>query len=350
MNIKKTTFGYLDNGKETQLFSMKNKQDTTLKITNFGGIISSLLFKDTYGNLRDTVLGFDTIQSYQLKHPYFGAIIGRYANRIAGSEFLLNGKAYTLFANNGKNHLHGGLKGFDKVIWNAEIFDNSLELSYFSLDGEEGYPGNLKVKVRYTLTEANEIIINYEALSDKDTFINLTNHSYFNLNGEGSGNILDHQLTLNASYYLPTNPESIPLGEIRPVKGTAFDFTHKKHIGKNIKNPDPQLEYTKGYDHNFIINKTSNDGMNLAASLESKESGIKMDVLTSEPGVQLYTGNYLDGSLTGKSGKYGTHAGLCLETQHFPDSPHFPDFPTTILKKDELFSSTTVYKFYQGIF
>ena len=345
MTIKADTFGYMKDGRRLDLISIKNNIGTEIKISNYGCIITSLLVKDKYDKLRDIVLGFDNPEGYLNAPPYLGAAIGRYANRIAGSEFLLNNKTYKLHANNGKNHLHGGRKGFDKVIWNYKIQENNLNLKYLSPDKEEGYPGNLQVDINYSLTDNNELIITFKAVSDKDTIINLTNHSYFNLNGEGSGNILDHQLKINADYYLPTDQKSIPTGELRMVRGTPFDFTQKTTVGRHIEDTDVQLQFAHGYDHNFIINSSNNE-LKYAATLESEESGIKMNVYTTEPGVQLYTGNFLDGTLKGKSGIYEKQSALCLETQHYPDSPHFPDFPTTILKRGETFRSKTVYKFY----
>ena len=347
MAIIKTGFGSIDN-KEVHLFTLKNSHGTEIKITNYGGIITSLKVKDKSDKFIDIALGFNTLDDYLNEHPYFGAVIGRYGNRIAGAEFELNGKIYKLFANNGKNHLHGGKKGFDKVIWDYETSNNTLKLSYLSPDGEEGYPGNLKISVIYTLTENNELKIAYEAVSDADTVLNLTNHSYFNLDGEGSGTILDHKLSLNADYFMPTDSKSIPTGELRPVTETPFDFTGSTGIGKRIEDKNEQLIFAGGYDHNFVINKSANS-LKLAGKVESEKSGIKMDVYTTEPGVQFYTGNYLDGSLKGKSGAYEHRSGFCLETQHYPDSPHFPDFPTTVLKKGDVFRSETIYRFYLAI-
>ena len=345
MAIIKTNFGSIDN-KKVYLFTLINNHETEIQITNYGGIITSIKIKDKDNNFIDITLGFDNLDGYLNKHPYFGALIGRYGNRIAGAEFELNGKTYKLFANNGKNHLHGGKKGFDKVIWDYETSNNNLKLSYLSPDGEEGYPGNLKVTVNYTLTEKNELKISYEGVSDADTVLNLTNHSYFNLNGEGSGNIINHKLTLNADYFIPTDSESIPTGKIKSVTGTPFDFIESKAIGTRIENKDEQLKFAGGYDHNFVINNSA-DSLKFAGRVESEKSGIKMDLYTTEPGVQFYTGNYLDGSLKGKSGNYNKNAGFCLETQHYPDSPHFSIFPTSVLKKGDIFRSETVYRFYK---
>lgn len=344
MAITKSTFGSTNN-KEVSLFTLKNNQGTEIKVTNYGSIITSIRVKDKNTKFIDVALGFNTLDNYLAEHPYFGAVIGRYGNRIAGAEFELNGETYKLFANNGKNHLHGGKKGFDKVIWDSKIIENTLELSYLSPDGEEGYPGNLNVRVNYSLTENDELKISYEAASDKDTILNLTNHSYFNLNGEGAGDILDHKLTLNADYFVPTNSESIPTGVLKSVTGTPFDFAISTEIGERIENNDEQLKYAGGYDHNFVINNSENT-LKLAGKVESDKSGIKMDVYTSEPGVQFYTGNYLDGSLKGKSGNYERRSGFCLETQHYPDSPHFTKFPTTILRKGKTYRSDTIYRFY----
>ena len=343
MTIAKSNFGSINN-KNVYLFTMKNNNGTKIQITNYGGIITSIKVKDKNGNFIDIALGFDTLDNY-FNALYFGAVIGRYGNRIARAEFELNGKIYKLFANNGKNHLHGGKKGFDKVIWDYDTSDNTLKLSYLSPDGEEGYPGNLNVNVIYSLTENNELKINYEANTDKDTILNLTNHSYFNLNGEGSEDILNHKLTLNADYFIPTDSESIPTGELKSVTGTPFDFTGSTTIGERIEDKNEQLIFAGGYDQNFIINQSIND-LKLAGKVESDKSGMKMDVYTTEPGVQFYTGNYLNGSLKGKSGNYERRSGFCLETQHYPDSPHFPGFPTTVLKKGDVFRSETVYRFY----
>jgi aldose 1-epimerase len=344
MTITKTDFGSIDN-KNVYLFTLKNSHGTEIKITNYGGIITSIKVKDKINTFRDITLGFESLNDYLNDHPYFGAAIGRYGNRIAGAKFELNGETYKLFANNGKNHLHGGKKGFDKVVWNYDTSDSTLKLNYLSQDGEEGYPGNLNIIIKYSLSENNELKIHYEAVTDQDTVLNLTNHSYFNLNGEGSGNILDHKLKLNADFFIPTDSESIPTGEPKLVTGTPFDFTGGTVIGKKIEDKEEQLLFAGGYDHNFVINKFDNE-LGFAGKVESEKSGIKMDVYTTEPGVQFYTGNYLDGSLKGKSGNYEQRSGFCLETQHFPDSPHFEKFPTTVLKKGDIFRSETIYRFY----
>lgn len=344
MKITENIFGTYINGKQVFIYTLQNTSGTEIKITNFGGIITSIKVKDRNDQFRNIVLGFNTLESYLTDHPYFGAIIGRYANRIAGAEFQLNEKTYKLFMNDGNNHEHGGQTGFDKVIWDAEIIDDSLVLTYSSRDNEEGYPGNLKVKVNYLLTEKNELVIIYEAESDKDTIINLTNHSYFNLNGEGTGDILNHELQLNAEYFLPTDSESIPTGEFQNVKGTAFDFTTSTPVGTRIDTTEEQIQLAGGYDHNFIIDKSEVD-LKKTGTIKSPESGIILELFTTEPGIQVYTGNYLDGTIKGKSGTYGYRSGICLETQHFPDSPHFPDFPSTVLRQGEIYKSKTMYKF-----
>jgi aldose 1-epimerase len=298
--------------------------------------------------LADVVLGFDNLAGYLNSPPYIGTIIGRYANRIAKGRFTLNGKEYQLAANNGPNHLHGGLKGFDKVLWQAKSFPAkngaAIALTYLSRDGEEGYPGNLSVQVIYTLTEANELKIDYLATTDKDTLVNLTNHSYFNLSGT-DGDILGHLLQIHADYFTPTDATAIPTGDLRDVNDTPFDFRKLTAIGERIERDDEQLKLGKGYDHNFIV-KGNFGQLRPAAKVVEPLSGRVMEVLTTEPGVQLYSGNYLDGSKIGKGGKpIKFRTGFCLETQHFPDSPNQPKFPTTVLRKGEKFTSTTIYKF-----
>lgn len=343
MKISKDLFGRLRGGKEVSLFTMSNRRHTSVRITNYGGIITTILTPDQNGKPADIVLGFNTLDGYLAEHPYFGALIGRYGNRIAKGRFVLNGKEYRLAINDGKNHLHGGLVGFDKVVWEAEELRNDTEvgvrLTYLSKDGEEGYPGNLHTTVTYLLNDQNELKISYEAATDQPTVVNLTNHAYFNLAGEGSGNILDHELMINADRYTAVSADLIPTGELVPVKGRAMDFSAPQKIGAKI------IQVKGGYDHNYVLNKTSKE-LSLAAKVYEPKSGRILEVLTTEPGVQFYTGNFLDGTLTGKSGRnYGQHAGFCLETQHFPDSPNHPEFPSTLLNPGDLYRQVTIYKF-----
>jgi aldose 1-epimerase len=331
------------------IFTLTNKNGVSTKITNYGGIVMSLNVPDKGGRFGDVVLGFDNVEEYLNPHPYFGALIGRYGNRIANGKFTLEGKDYTLAQNDGLNSLHGGLKGFDKVIWDAKPLDTPdgpvLELTYLSKDGEEGYPANLLVKVIYTLTHDDALRIDYTATTDETTVINLTHHSYFNLAGAGNGDILDHDLLLNAAHFTPVNETLIPTGEIRPVAGTPFDFTRSTRIGLRINQDDEQLKFGLGYDHNWVLNRTDN-ALALAARASEPGSGRVMEVWTTEPGIQFYSGNFLDGSHTGKGGKVYRHRyGFCLETQHFPDSPNQPNFPSTVLKASQTYTSTTVYKF-----
>lgn len=345
--FKKEDFGKAD-GKKADIYTLTNSKNVEARITNYGATLVSLKVLDNKGNLADVVLGYDTVEGYVNDMAYFGGTIGRYANRIAKGKFSLNGKEYNLAVNNGENHLHGGPKGFHKRIWKARPYADAngvnLELTYISKDGEESYPGNLSVKVTYTLTENNEIKINYSATSDKDTIINLTNHSYFNLAGAGSGTILNHQLEISADKFTPTDAGSIPTGELRDVKGTPMDFTKPTVIGERIEQSYEQLISGKGYDHNWVLNKTGNALAEIAKAYEPA-SGRVLEVWTTEPGVQFYSGNFLDG-VKGKSGKiYKKREGFCLETQHFPDSPNKPAFPSTLLKAGQPFTSTTVYKF-----
>ncbi len=303
---------------------------------------------DRNGKFDDVVLGYDTLDGYLKDTAYFGGIVGRYANRIAKGKFSLNGKEYTLVVNNGENHLHGGTKNFETVVWRAKssiVKDGaSLELDYLSKDGEEGYPGNLKVKVIYTLTENNELKIDYSATTDKDTVINLTNHSYFNLAGAGSGTILNHLMQINADRFTPTDSGSIPTGELRNVKSTPFDFSAPTAIGARIEQADEQLKLGSGYDHNYILNKNG-QLLTLAAKVYEQSSGREMEVFTTEPAMQFYSGNFLNG-IKGKNGKiYQKRDAFCLETEHYPDSPNQPEFPTTVLKPNQKYSQTTIYKF-----
>jgi aldose 1-epimerase len=345
--IKSQPFGKTPAGEPVELFTLTNSKGMQSDIMTYGGTVVSLKVPDRSGKLADVVLGFDTLDGYvKNPPPYFGALIGRYGNRIGGGRFSLNGTEYKLAQNNGPNHLHGGLRGFDKVVWKARMPDaQSLELTYVSKDGEEGYPGNLTATVTYTLTENNELKIDYRATTDKDTVLNLTNHSYFNLAGQGEGDVLGHQIIINADRFTPVDSGLIPTGELRSVEGTPFDFRQGRAIGERINSTDEQMTLGKGYDHNFVLNRRGS-GLERAARVMEPKSGRVMEVLTTEPGVQFYTSNYLDGSIRGKGGKvYGARYGLCLETQHFPDSPNKPTFPSVVLKSGAQYQTTTVYRF-----
>jgi len=334
-------------GKPVELFLLSNANGIEVSIINYGAKIVSLLVPDKQGNWVDVVLGKSNINDYlNDQEPYFGAICGRTANRIANGKFSLEGCEYHLAVNNGPNNLHGGIKGFNAVVWDArQIDEQTLELTYFAKDGEEGFPGNLRVKAIYHLTDDNAFEIAYEATTDKTTIINLTNHSYFNLSGEGDSYIGDHKLLINADYYLPTTDVAIPFGKPEKVEGTPFDFRSEHAIGERIEEEFTQLIYGNGYDHNFNLNR-SGEGLAFCAKAVSPKTGIAMEIFTTEPGVQLYTGNYLDGSFTGKNGhSYPKRSAFCLETQHFPDSIHHSDFPSVVLKPEDQFRSKTVYKF-----
>jgi len=346
--IERRTFGKMADGKTIDLYTLTNSRGMRVAITNYGGVVVSIAVPDRKGTFADVVLGFDNLEGYQGKQPYFGALVGRYANRIGNARFKLHGVEYKLPANNGPNSLHGGLQGFDKQVWTArEIagMQPTLELTYLSKDGEEGYPGNLRAKVVYSLSEDNALRIDYTAMTDKDTVVNLTNHSYFNLAGEGNGDILKHEITINADRFTPIDSTLIPTGELRNVDGTPFDFRKPAPIGARIDADDEQIKFGKGYDHNFVLNR-SGAGLSLAARVTDPESGRALEVLTTQPGLQFYTGNFLDGSVRGKSGKaYGRRSAFCLETQHFPDSPNKPSFPSAALEPGETFRESTVYRF-----
>jgi aldose 1-epimerase len=343
MQISKQRFGAAVDGQEVDLFTLSNDRGIKAKITNYGGIITSLLVPDRKGNTGDIVLGFDTLDGYLGEHPYFGAIIGRMCNRVGGAKFVLDGKIYSISANSGSNQLHGGFFGFDKKVWRANTFIKedsvSLTLCYLSPDGEEGYPGNLDITAVYTLNNDNELRIQFSATTDKPTPVNLTNHSYFNLAGEGHGLVYDHKLLINADHYTKLDKDSVPTGELVPITGTDFDFNEFHRIGERIHNLD------FGYDHNFVLLKPSGV-CGLIALASEPSSGRKMEVYSTEPGVQLYTANWFDGKLAGKGGKYyEKHSAFCLETQHFPDSPNHPEFPSVILRPGEIYKSDTVFKF-----
>ena len=346
--IKKDSFGKTADGKKVEIYTLTNSKGAEARIMTYGATVVSLKMPDRKGVFGDVVLGYDTLEGYLNGTFYIGAIIGRYGNRIAKGRFTLNGKEYSLVQNNNGNHLHGGTKGFDKVVWKAKPSADKdaagLELNYLSKDGEEGYPGNLKVKVIYTLTENNELKIDYEAATDKDTVLNLTNHSYFNLAGAGSGDILSHLMQINADRFTPTDSVSIPTGELQNVKSTPFDFTAPTAIGARIGQADEQLKFGSGYDHNYVLNK-DNQSLTLAAKVYEQTGGRGLEVLTTEPAMQFYTGNFL-ADITGKNGKtYGRRDAFCLETQHYPDSPNKPQFPTTVLKPNQKYTQTTIYRF-----
>ncbi len=336
-----------------RLYTLKNNHGMTVKITNYGAIITSISVPDRNGGFADVALGYNQVGDYTnaVDKPYFGAIVGRYGNRIAKGEFTLNNETYRLAVNNGPNHLHGGVVGFDKVVWTANPTAGDgwtgLTLSYYAKDKEEGYPGNLDITVTYQLNEDNELSVVYHATTDQATPVNLTQHTYFNLKGEGNGDILGHELMLNASHYTPVDSTLIPTGEIAPVAGTPFDFTKAKAIGRDISKNHQQLEFGAGYDHNWVINGETKPGqLRLAARVHEPTTGRILEVHTDEPGVQFYCGNFLDGRLRGKSGKTYVHrGGFCLETQHYPDSPNQANFPSCILQPGETYQTTTVFKF-----
>ncbi len=342
--VTRASFGAIS-GQPVDIFTLRNANGIEIKATNYGGIITSIVVPDRNGRPGDIVLGFDDLQSYVKDSPYFGAIVGRYGNRIAKGHFTLDGHTYTLAVNNGPNHLHGGLEGFDKVIWRAEPLAGAtgLVLSRRSPDGEEGYPGNLDVRVTYRLTDDNQLVIDYHATTDKATPVNLTQHSYFNLAGEGD--VLGHELTIDADRYTPVDANLIPTGELAPVAGTPFDFRKPTAIGARIDQPNQQLKNAGGYDHNWVLNRKGS-ALQLAARVVEPKTGRTLEVSTTQPGLQFYSGNFLDGTLKGKGGRvYQKHAGMCLETQHYPDSPNHPAFPSTVLRPGEQYDTQTVFRF-----
>jgi aldose 1-epimerase len=347
--VKREPFGKTASGEAVELFTLRNSHGTEARIMTYGGIVVSLKVPDRNGRMEDVVLGYDTLDGYLKDNgPYMGALIGRYGNRIAKGKFSLNGTEYTLAQNNGENHLHGGIKGFDKVVWKGTALrGGGVRLTYLSKDGEEGYPGNLSVTVVYTLTNQNELKIDYSATTDKATVLNLTHHSYFNLAGAGSGDILSHEVMINADRFTPVaDSGAIPTGELRSVKGTPMDFTRPTAVGARIEQNYDQLQFGRGYDHNWVLNKTRARMPTLAARVYEAKTGRVMEVYTTEPGVQFYTGNFLDGTITGKGGKvYQRRYGLCLEAQHYPDSPNHSNFPSTVLKPGQRYTQTTTYKF-----
>jgi aldose 1-epimerase len=342
MDVKKETFGKLSDGTAIEIYTLTNRNGLKARLMTYGAILVSLVLPDRNGKMDDCVLGYDQFEGYLKNTPYFGAIVGRYGNRIAKGQFVLNGVAYHLAKNNGENHLHGGIKAFDKVVWAAQPLKETqtvgVKLSYLSKDGEEGYPGNLACTIIYTLTNDNELVISYEATTDKATPVNLTHHSYFNFTG-GRKDILDHILMLNADRYTPVDKGLIPTGVLAPVKGTPMDFTTPQAIGLRI------AKVEGGYDHNYVLNGGGGT-MALAARVVEPDSGRMMEISTTEPAIQFYSGNFLDGTIAGKSGKaYQKHDGFCLETQHFPDSPNRPNFPSTILNPGQKYRSQTIHKF-----
>ena len=348
LGVKMSTFGKMPDGQTIELYTLTNTKGMQVAITNYGGRVVSLWAPDRNGKMGDVVLGFDDLNGYLGNNPYFGALIGRYENRIGDAKFTLNGVEYKLPQNDGKNSLHGGAEGFDRRVWTAREVRGphpGLELTFLSKDGEEGYPGNLKVKVVYSLTQDNGLQIDYTATTDKDTVLNLTNHAYFNLAGEGNGDILRQEMMIVAHRFTPIDTTLIPTGELRSVEHTPFDFRKPTPIGARINATDEQIGFGKGYDHNFVLTRTGG-GLNLAARVIDPDSGRVLEVLTTQPGIQFYTGNFLDGSLHGKGGHtYVQRSAFCLETQHFPDSPNKASFPSTELKSGQTYHETTVYKF-----
>tara|TARA_B110000116_G_scaffold77464_1_gene67194 strand:- start:1446 stop:2603 length:1158 start_codon:yes stop_codon:yes gene_type:complete len=348
-DVSVSDFGQTPQGQQVDEYVLTNANGVEAKIISYGAILRSLVVPDRNGNMEDIVLGYDSLDEYIEASPYFGAIVGRYGNRIANGKFTLDGVDYTLAANNGANHLHGGQQGFDKVVWSAKSIKEKnavgVELSYLSKNGEEGYPGNLNVKVTYLLTSENELQIQYHATTDKATPCNLTHHSYFNLSGDVKKDILDHELWINADYMIPVDDGLIPTGALDPVASTPFDFTQVEKIGSRINSEDIQIIFGGGYDHNWCLNEVDGS-LKLQAALYDAQSGRLMEVLTLEPGLQFYSGNFLDGSNVGKGEKVYKHRyGLCLETQHYPDSPNRANFPSTILEPGEAYETKTVYKF-----
>jgi len=349
-STEKKPFGKTPDGQPVDLYVLTNKNGVEAAITNYGGAVVSLKVPDRNGKFGDVVLGYDALDGYVNDKSYFGAIVGRYGNRIGHAQFSIDGKTYTLAKNNGENSLHGGIKGFNKAVWAAKELPakngQSLELTYLSKDGEEGFPGNLHVRVVYTLTDSNELKIEYSATTDKKTVVNLTNHTYFNLAGPGSGDILGHQLVIEADKFTPVDAALIPTGELRDVPGTPLDFGKATAIGARIDQDDEQLKLGHGYDHNFVLRRAAGAPISLAARVMEPNTGRVLEVWTTEPGVQFYTGNFLDGTARGKGGlAYARRSAFCLETQHFPDSPNQPKFPSVVLNPGEKYSTTTTYKF-----
>lgn len=345
--ISERVFGKLPDGREVRLYTLVNNKGARVDIMNYGGTVVRLIVPDRYGRIGDVVLGYDNLEGYLTNNPYFGSIIGRYGNRIANGRFTLDGVEYQLATNDGPNHLHGGIKGFDKQLWNAQPYITSegpaLKLTYISKDGEEGYPGTLSVTAIYTFTHDNELRLDFTATTDKATIVNLTHHSYFNLAGEGT--ILDHEVMIVSDFFTPVNETLIPTGEIRPVAGTPFDFNKPISIGARINQDDIQLKYGRGYDHNWVIRKPA-DTLGLMARVYEPKTGRVMEVLSTEPGLQFYSGNFLDGTIIGKNGQRYIHrSGFCMEPQHFPDSPNKAHFPSVVLRPGQVYKNTIIYRF-----
>ena len=345
--VSRSSFGSAPDGGAVEMFTLTNAKGVEVRAITYGAIVTSIRVPDRAGRFADVVLGFDNLEGYLKGHPYFGTVVGRYGNRIAGGRFTLNGQTFKLAQNNGPNHLHGGNKGFDKYVWKGEPVANGrgVAFSRTSPDGEEGYPGNLAVRVTYTLTDKNELVVDYHATSDKATPVNLTQHSYFNLSGDPSTTIVGHELTIDADRYTPVDATLIPTGELASVQGTPFDFRKPIAIGARIDQPHEQLKFGRGYDHNWVLNRKGSQPA-FAARLVDPKSGRALEVSTTEPGVQFYTGNFLDGTLKGKGGQvYHQRAGMCLETQHFPDSPNKANFPSSILQPGKEYRTTTIFTF-----
>jgi aldose 1-epimerase len=342
-------FGRTPEGKDVEEYTLTNASGMQVRVITFGAIIQAIRVPDRSGHVADVTLGYDSLAGYLTSSPYFGAVVGRYANRIARGRFMLDGRTYRLATNDGPNHLHGGVKGYDKVVWGARSFQRGdtvgVTLEHTSADGDEGYPGTLRVSVSYSLMPGNELVVGYRATTDRATPVNLSQHSYFNLAGEGSGDVMGHILTIHADRYTPVDSTLIPTGELASVAGTPFDFRSPTPIGARIGQADPQLKYGKGYDHNFVLTRTG-PGQAPAAHVFEPKTGRTLEISTTEPGLQFYSGNFLDGTIRGKSGHvYGHRSALVIETQHFPDSPNHPNFPSTILRPGEEYRSQTVFAF-----
>ncbi|HEU4722788.1 MAG TPA: aldose epimerase family protein [Gemmatimonadaceae bacterium] len=348
--VTRARFGVAPDGKPVDVFTLENVRGIRLRILTYGGIIQTLETPDRSGKLDDVVLGFDDLQGYVKRSPYFGAIVGRYGNRIARGRFTLEGKTYTLAVNNAPNHLHGGIKGFDKVVWDAEAFRSDtaagVVLTHVSPDGDEGYPGTLRARVTYTLTNRDALVIDSEATTDRPTVVNLTNHTYWNLAGDGTRDILGHVLSLPSNAIVPVDSTLIPTGQLMPVAGTPFDFRTPTPVGARIDDPHVQIRYGRGYDHTFVLDRETGTPPSLAARVTEPTTGRRLDIYTTEPGVQVYSGNFLDGTVTGKRGRvYARRFGLALETHHYPDSPNQPSFPSVVLRPGETYRTRTVFRF-----